>query len=80
MEILESQFLHLPFWTIKLNRGISSRHFKYFPQEKHFDLSFTIDLPVLYLKITTLRKLPIIIPKIKIKKKAIKLILTLVKI
>src|SRR5581483_7157047 len=35
------------------------------PQEKHRDLPFSIDMPVPYRRITTLRKLPMIRPKIK---------------
>jgi hypothetical protein len=38
-------------------------------QEKHFDLPLTKEHPVLYLKTTTFKKLPIIVPNIKNKKK-----------
>jgi len=57
---------HFPLRNKKLKTGTSSYQFKLLPQEKHLDLPVTIDKPVLYLKTTTFKKLPIIVPNIKI--------------
>ena len=66
LEILLLQPKHFPPRNRKLKSGTSSYQCKYLPQEKHFDLPVTKDSPVLYLKATTFKKLPIIVPNIKI--------------
>ena len=47
--------------------GKSSYHLNFLAQLKHFDRPEMIDFPVFKRKMTTLRKLPIAAPKIKIK-------------
>lgn len=68
IEILLLQSEHLPFKNKKLKIGTSSYQGSSFEQEKHLDLPFTKEHPVLYLKTTTFKKLPIIAPNIKNKK------------
>jgi len=50
---------------MKLIIGMRSYHSIFVPQEKHFDLPFIKESPVLNLRTKTLRKLPMIEPKIK---------------
>lgn len=66
IDILLLQDKHLPFKNKKLKSGISSIDESVLLQEKHFDLPFAKESPVLYLKIKTFKKLPTIIPNIKI--------------
>ncbi len=47
--------------------GNNSLHFNFLAQLKHFDWPKTIDCPVFRRKMMTLRKLPIMAPKVKIK-------------
>jgi hypothetical protein len=68
IEILLRQLEHLPFKNKKLKIGTSSYQGSSLEQEKHLDLPFTKEHPVLYLKTTTFKKLPIIVPNIKNKK------------
>ena len=61
-DILLLQLLHLPLKKKKLTTGKSSYQDSVFPQEKHWDLPCKVN-PVFILKITTFKKLPIIVPK-----------------
>ena len=63
-DIFVLQTLHLPLRKRKLNIGTRSIGFKVLPQDIQKDLPET-PLPVCKRKITTLRKLPIIAPKMK---------------
>ena len=56
---------HRPPCITKLTRGISSKKPKDLPQEKHIDLPFVKERPVLKRTITTLRKLPTMRPRQK---------------
>jgi hypothetical protein len=76
-DILLPHSEHLPFKKRKLSMGKSSYHFNSLPQEKHFDLPLTKESPVLYLRTTTFKKLPIIAPNIKNIKKLIKGVLNI---
>ena len=64
-ESFDLQPRHLPPCITKLTRGISSKKPSDLPQEKHIDLPFVKERPVLKRTITTLRKLPTIIPRQK---------------
>tara|TARA_Y100000589_G_scaffold270572_1_gene262894 strand:- start:837 stop:1112 length:276 start_codon:yes stop_codon:yes gene_type:complete len=71
MEIRFLQFLHLPDNKIQLKIGILSNHLILYPQLKHLLLGEIIDSFFGILVITTLMKLPMQHPKIKIYKRYI---------
>ena len=62
LETLLLQFLHAPRIKKKLNIGTRSRQVSFVPQDMHFDLP-PIPTPVLNLRETTFKKLPITAPK-----------------
>jgi hypothetical protein len=66
IDIFDLQFLHFPLRKIQLTIGNKSKTLSLYPQLIHPDLPLT-DLPVLYLKITTFRKLPTMVPSMKTK-------------
>ena len=65
-DILLLHFKHFPPSIRKLKSGISSYQCKSLLQEKHLDFPVIKERLVLYLKATTFKKLPIIVPKTKI--------------
>ena len=58
--------------------GINSYQDNFFAQEKQADLPLTIGSPVLYLRMTTFRKLPIIVPKANMKNQMRKSIVNII--
>jgi hypothetical protein len=60
-EIFDLQFLQAPFWDKKLKIGINSYQLRVFPHDMHLERPPTF-LPVLYLRATTFKKLPTIMP------------------
>ena len=64
-----AQDLQRPDWIRKEKTGISSYQESVLLQVIHIERPLLIDLPVPNLYITTFRKLPIIVPSRKIKKK-----------
>ena len=65
-DILLLHLLQAPLWKMKLNSGISSFHVSCLPHDMHLERPPTV-VPVLKRKATTLRKLPMTVPKMKTK-------------
>ena len=61
-EILLLHFRQAPPWAMKLAIGKSSTQDRVVLQEKHFDLPFRL-MPVFQRSETTLRKLPMMVPR-----------------
>ena len=65
-EIGSPQYLHFPFWKVKLNTGISSYHFKGVLQFGQWEDGKTIDSSLGILYIHTFKNEPMIVPMMNI--------------
>lgn len=77
MESFVLQLLHFPPCIRKLITGISSYHFKTFPQLMQWERSKTISSFLGILYIHTFKKLPMVIPKRNTIRNKIRLIITI---
>lgn len=78
MESFVLQLLHFPPCIRKLITGISSYHFKTFPQLMQWERSKTISSFLGILYIHTFKKLPMVIPKRNTMRNKIRLIIVLI--
>lgn len=78
MESFVLQLLHFPPCIRKLITGISSYHFKTFPQLMQWERSKTISSFLGILYIHTFKKLPMVIPKRNTIRNKIRLIMILI--